>query len=663
MKGKSFSWQCGVIASFILLGIAAAAPIPASAQDFEPAADSPDLASVTTFLTTTPTEPIKRDANQRYFNYGGQTVALVGISGETVPHLNLAGNYPNGTNPRSSYCVFNLLPGSTTKRKYQECVDKMVADGLNLIRIWVSFNQMPTPVSDPDVQTTAPNHYPFKYYDGSDSTQFCPNNPSRTGWNLEEKNTTFFTNLRGVVQYAQNRGVIVELTLFVPADDDAAQEGPWWSTNNCQNKGFRNPSTLVEDAAYFHQADNAANDPFTAANLDQDPNNQYMRSTQVRVMQWLVDELSTYPNNFNFFFELANEPDLSGTSLGSFTPLINWHHYMARRLYDYETGKGLHHLIAANVSVQAVIDALLTNPRIDIVSSHYVKLIGDQPGVTEANRNSAISLIFKYNGHFSNGSPGVNNKAIWGFNETHITGLGAGNFNATPDSARAEAWQFMTDGGGQYDHLSYCWGNTAPLTTTQGTCPTTNAEDPDSLAARRQLGHLSRFLGTLPLSGMHRSTTNQTSFWLNVPGKNTLGCDSAGSNFCWAAMEGGARVAYFHHSTTTASGAFRRYAPIKKTSCPTSCLTSCTSTCAANCYRESITVKNLGDFGTCAAGFKAEWFTPDGTFKDAAGNLTPIPGATFNFTATGSGQQIPLPASPCHAYDLVLKVTQTGFCP
>ncbi|MES1240365.1 MAG: PKD domain-containing protein [Acidobacteriota bacterium] len=640
-------------AAFLLFVLSLTFAIPTLLSAQEP--DAPiGLKSVTTELTTSPTEPIKRDGNKRYFNYGGQTVALVGISGETIPHLILTGNYPPdpnaptkpSTNPRSSYCVFNFLPGSTTKRKYQECLDKMAADGLNLLRLWVSFNQKPTPVS-------GPNHHPFKYYDGTNGA-VCPNNPARTGWNLEEKNTNFFANLRQVVSEAQNRGVIVEVTLFVPNDDNMdAMGGPWWSTNNCQRKGFHNPSTFAEDAAsYFHQADNSTNNPFTAANLDQNPDNQYMRNTEIRVMQWLVDEL--FPFN-NVYFELANEPDLGGTSLGSLPPLINWHHYMARRLYDYETAKGggaRRHLIAANVSVKNVIEALLTNPKIDIVSSHYVKLIGTRPpGITEDRRHSAIKLLNNYNGYASDGSQNSNNAAIWGFNETHITGLPGdpddpdNPFKAIPDSTRAEAWQFMTDGGGQYDHLSYCWGNAASISGAQGDCPTTGADDPDSLAARRQLGYLSRFLGTLPLTSMHRSKSDQASFWLNTPDRDETGCDITGSNFCWAAMEGGVRVAYFHHSGISPNGAFRRYQPIKR-----------------SCYRENITVKNLGNFGACTtATFKAEWFTPDGTYKDAAGNLTPIPGATFPFNVTGSGQQVALPASPCHAYDLVLKVTQTAI--
>lgn len=650
--------------TLLAVSLIAIAGAPAFGQQNDPApldVDAVDsiadagVQGVTTKLTTTPTSPIAPSG--RYFLYGGQTVALVGITGEAIPHLLVAGNYPNGTVPVSSFCVFNFLPGSTTVRKYQQCLSNMQADGVNLLRLWVNFNAKPTPVSGTD-------HQPFKYYSG-----VCPTNPLKTAaWNLTESNSAFFSQIAQVVSDAQNRGIIVELTLFIPGSNADSQGGPWWSTNNCQQKGFRNGG--VEDSSLFYQADNSTTDPFTAANLDTDvTNNQYMRGRQVQVMQWLVDAVYNYDN---VYFELANEADLSGTSFPSFTNLVNWHHYMARRIYEYESSKGSrHHPISANLSVRAAIDSILPHlapaapgnaeSKINIINSHYVKLLGNKPGVAEVDRHSAVKLVYNYNLYNSNGTQGTNNKAIWGFNETHITGLSGGSLSATSDSARAEAWQFMIDGGGVYDHLSYCWGNAAPLGASQGTCPTANAEDPNSLAARRQLGYLSRFLGTVGLSLAHRSTMNQTSFWNNLPADIIeTGCNA--SNYCWAALEGTSRVAYIHHSSLTTSGNVLRYNPIQKASCPTSCLTSCTGSCPANCYSDTLTVKNLGNFGSCIAAFKAEWYTPDGTFKDGAGNLTPV--STYNFNVTGSGAQATLPLSPCYAYDLALKVTQIGiFCP
>jgi hypothetical protein len=198
----------------------------------------------------------------------------------------------------------------------------------------------------------------------------------------------------------------------------------------------------------------------------------------------------------------------------------------------------------------------------------------------------------------------------------------------------------------------------------QGTCPTMAAEDPNSLAARQQLGSLKRFVNGLSLSNVHRSTPNQTSFWINLPTDITEEASCNASNYCWAALEGSGRVAYVHHSGLSPSGSFLRYEPIVKSLCPASCLTSNTTSCQSNCYSDTFTVKNLGNFGSCIASFKAEWYTPDGTFKDASGNLTPVTGATYTFNVTGSGAQVVLPRSPYYSYDIALKVSQTGiFCP
>lgn len=52
-------------------------------------------------------------------------------------------------------------------------------------------------------------------------------------------------------------------------------------------------------------------------------------------------------------------------------------------------------------------------------------------------------MIRNYNTYTGNNADPKNNK-IWGFNEGRITGLTP--IDATPASARAEAWEFMLNG-------------------------------------------------------------------------------------------------------------------------------------------------------------------------------------------------------------------------
>jgi hypothetical protein len=652
LGNRTTPWRLlGVVLGLILATQLPVGALPTDSQGGTGPELAGDTLGVATKLTTTPTSPITRDlTNPRYFNYGGQTVALVGISGETIPHLAVPTQFPDGTHAAESYCTYDLISGST--RKYQNCLSVLQAAGINKIRLWIDFNGKMTPVSAP-----TDHHQPFKY-------GVCASNPAKTAWDLNLYDATYFSNLSAVVNYAQSHGIIVEVTLFVPTGSDAAaQAGPWWSTNNCQGIGFRNPTTpTTENSAYFHQADNTSTNPLTAANLDSDTVNRQLRTFQVNLVNHVIDTLTNFNN---VYWELANEADFSGTTLSSLTYMVNWHEYVARRIYEHETALGRHHMIAVDTGAGASLN-LEFAPHIDILNSHYVKLVGNRQigsnpnGLPESDRFSAIKLLLHFNLYWGGVPDGMINLAMWGFNETHITGLAGGSLAATPDSARAEAWQFMVDGGSVYDHLSYCWGNLAPFSS-NGTCaPMGQTENPDAVAARTQLGLLSRFLGGLPLPSMVRSMPDPMVLWVSAPTDISPDTACNAANTCWSAMESSdVKLLYLHHSGLSTTGGFRRYAPIKKSPslCPTSCLTNPTSSCLANCYAEQFSVTNQGSTGGT---YKAEWFTPNGTYVDGAGaNLVPIPVAPFSF-AWAPGQTVQLPRNPPYDFDLVLKLTRTG---
>jgi hypothetical protein len=238
-------------------------------------------------------------------------------------------------------------------------------------------------------------------------------------------------------------------------------------------------------------------------------------------------------------------------------------------------------------------------------------------------------------------------------NETHITGI-TGNLSATAISARDEAWHLMMNGGGLYDHYSYSWGNQNAVDN--------NAQ---SEAARAQLGYLARFVNTLPLASMRRSMPVASTLWVSMPvaayppstTSDLVGCDS--SNYCWSAMEEPkTKVLYIHRSALSASGGFRRFEPQTK-SCSASCLASCSATCQSNCYVESAATLSLKNLDTCSGSYSGEWYTPDGTYKDASGNLIPLPGRSFTFNWAPS-QTYQLQTPQCYGHDIVLKVRRTS---
>ena len=71
--------------------------------------------------------PLTLDTNPQYFNYNGQTIALVGYSGEYLPHVRQPLQNDN-------YCTYD---------SYQACIDDLTSRGINKIRMWLGVNHSP----------------------------------------------------------------------------------------------------------------------------------------------------------------------------------------------------------------------------------------------------------------------------------------------------------------------------------------------------------------------------------------------------------------------------------------------------------------------------------------------------------------------------------------
>lgn len=433
--------------------------------------------------------PICVDAvNPQYFYYGGKTTALVGTSAEYLCHvvqtMDLFGNY----------CMFSdaTVPPMYDYRAY---IDELSSKGLNVFRVWVGLNHSP---GEEFNFVPYPNEHPFPY------------NTSTSKWNVGVDlnndatwDNAFLNNLYSVVDYARSKNpdIIVEVTLFDPWSGSWLG-GPWHSSNIYNGTGFSTRKDFITLPSGTGCAAAIASGP---------------RKRQVDMMKKIAKKLNPLDN---FYWEIANEPDF-GTEITG-TEAAIWHDCMVQQLYTYEAGlPNGHHLIGVNYHTVDALNTIKNNsypssvPNIRIANIHYVQRRDDQ-------HQGAMELI--RNWHL--GSSGSLNR-IFGFNEGKIT-----PFQQTPDTTRAEAWEFMLNEGGIYDHLGYEWG--------MGTAPAT---------MRTYLGKLNTFLGGLNLRRMRRSTGNPPSWAPTLPAYPAWG-DTTNTRIYWGAMQDGTDtyVLYLHHS-------------------------------------------------------------------------------------------------------------------
>ena len=538
------------------------------ASAFYVPAQEPPVDVITSGLTTTPTAPLAIDAtNKQYFYYGDATVALVGVSGEYLPHIK------QGPNEATRYCTYGTA--TDTHDTYIKCVNELRSRGLNRIRMWLAINHSPGITEHYTAANPNPTPYPSEHP--------FPYDPQTRKWNLNvnQWDGTWLARVKDVIRFCQGKGVIVEVTLFdafAGESSPAGNTGPWFSANNTPGVGFT-------QRKYFNSFETNTGDIAGSPNAA-------AREVQYRFVDKIVAELNQFNN---IYWEIANEPDLNGEAVGA--PLYNWHNAIAERIWQAEEtitkqlGKNRHHPIAANYASRAAINnAGLTTSRINIVNGHYARVIGGAGSLPAADRFGAIPINYTFN----LGSTGAVNK-LFGFNEGRITAAaGHANNPATATTARAEAWEFMLGAGGLYDHLSYDW-----------------FVNNESTKARQQLGVLNNFLAGLNLRMMTRQTLTAPPFWV-VSGLPTYGTSTTytvngvndTSNTYWSAMQWARNqyVLYIHHSTIAQPGA-AKYSP---------------HSFSPGIYSHNLTIRP-GNLSGC---YRAEWIKPEtGARLGAADNF------------------------------------------
>jgi hypothetical protein len=528
--------------------------------------------------------PIAVDpSNTQFFNYNGATISLVGQSGEFLPHV-------SNSALKNKECTFDVVSTSpTTLYSYQKCFNELNQDGLNVTQLWVSLNSSPGSSNRP--VTPLPNEQPFIF------------DAATARWKLGAPfNTTFFNNLRTVIQYAYSKGIIVEVNLIDPwGGDDLGATGtsPWnplnncGSTNVCPTLSTMSSNTSFTETRYVvsYQRSSGMNDTVgSIANA---------RAKQMALVAHIVQQTRDFPN---VIYQIANEADLVPPDSGKTPPdldaMMDWHTAVANQIAANDSANP--HLVSVNFLTKTSIDEVILRmglplghadklaANIKLINGHYVESVRpDGEGAMELIRNHAVSIPL-------------------GFNEGR----------ATPDpmivGARAEAWEFVMNQGALYDNYNL------------------DMFTPASDAVRTYLKRLRSFVAPFNLSFVSARQSGSSPVWatgLVTPGTATAQDVSPGRTY-WSGFQATRQWygLYIHHSCQPDGPDLRRYKPV----------------CKATGYQNTLTLH----LGSVTKSFKVDWMTPDSD--------TPICSQVVNWIGGSAGTTV---TSPKYPYDLGMRIT------
>jgi hypothetical protein len=594
--------------------------------------------------------PLRLDrGTKRHFNYNGTLTPLIGVSADAACHLHLGNGY--------DMCTFS----PNVSANYVHVLSDAAAKGLNKIRLWVNINGGTWQAAQKCVaQPPDPADQPFKYYaPGSPGFPAAPSAPpDGIGyWNLDERNDTFFSNLQTVVQFAASKGLFVEVTFFAP------WIGAWelspWNPNHGRLSTDATHTTPVgfSDRGYFVQPDtsNGSNNA-----------NEALRLYQKNVVDWTIDALDAPPSTVNgglpfdkVYFEIANEPEngLPPTSCGYPTPIqalasavTAWQQTMIAEAVGHEANHyvtpngnlAIGHLIAVQPFTQGGTTPYLPGgsvANVTVINGHYTtvspraagppSVVGPALGAITMARTYAGQggpLIMASNEGKISGQTasfpwgGMGETCGWDASNTSVDCLGEA------DSARAEAWEFMLNLAGAFDHFGYYWNSGFGAT------------------VRKQLGVLRLFIDSLQLRQMVTSPDPKTGTgpaWVSIGGSPYM--NHKNPSKYWAALQPTTTasslsyVLYIHNSNARknlSTGQFLAlggYLPLFNAS-PTNPK-----------YAENLSL--------CLAGqsqhYLVQWIDPA---SETILSSSTIPGNSGCGTTTTT--------SPKYSYDIALKITQ-----
>ncbi len=282
-------------------------------------------------------------------------------------------------------------------------------------------------------------------------------------FDLERWDDRYFSRLRGFLAAAEERGVIVEITLF---------------------------SSQYSKAQWGMSVFNAGNNINHTSSIDWKSintlDNGNLLAYQEHYTRKLVREANSYPN---VIFEIQNEPwsdhGVLANVINSYLPIpgrerfpnsvdiadsasLAWQKRVADWIINEEAGLPNKHLIAQNYcNFLCSVDSIF--PGVNILNFHYAY-------------PKAVTLNYSLN------------KAV-AYDETGFLGQ-------ADDAYRRQAWNFMLSGGSTFDGLDYSF----TLGHEDGSGMEPNGPGGGGPALRKQLGVLHHFLNKLPLTDMIPAT-------------------------------------------------------------------------------------------------------------------------------------------------------------
>jgi len=258
------------------------------------------------------TEPIGlHPENPHYFRYQGKPLILV-TSGE---HYG---------------AVLNL------DFNFTRYLEELSSNGLNLTRVFTGSYIEPVGAFNIEKNTLAPAPDRF----------ICPWKRSSTpGFNgggnkfdLSSWDENYFDRLKTFMREAQQRNIVVELTLFCPF----YEKKQWLLSPMHPSNNVNGTPDIGKDSVYSIA------------------HNSSLLQIQERLTTKLVTELNGFPN---LIFEICNEPYFGGVTL-------EWQHHMATLISNTEKGLPSKHLISQNIANDW---AIISNPHpaVSVFNFHY----------------------------------------------------------------------------------------------------------------------------------------------------------------------------------------------------------------------------------------------------------------------------------------------------
>lgn len=249
---------------------------------------------------------------------------------------------------------------------YTGYLQTLAKDSLNLTRVFTGAYVEPVGAFKIEQNTLAPAGERFICPWPRSETPGYANGGNK--FDLAKWNDQYFSRLKDLVAEANERNIIVELTLFCPFYEDTQWKlSPMNAVNNINGGG-------PEDRTHVYTLDKS----------------KELLSVHENLVRKIVAELKEYPN---LIYEICNEPYFGGVTL-------EWQHHIATVIQEAEKDFEHPHLISQNIangsqkiknphSFVSVFNFHYAAPPVAVAQNYHLnKVIGDNETGFDGNSDS-----------------------------------------------------------------------------------------------------------------------------------------------------------------------------------------------------------------------------------------------------------------------------------